>query len=138
MRLILASASPRRRELLRMLVPAFECEAADIDEAMLRDEPPADYVCRMSSEKAARVWALGNVVIGADIALVSHAATSFRLRRVIGCKNKYVTLDIQGSCSLKCHRQISSIARGRCRAGETHGIASREPLTQTGRHPEIT
>ena len=56
MRLILASASPRRRELLRMLVPAFECEAADIDEAMLGDELPADYVCRMSSEKAARVW----------------------------------------------------------------------------------
>ena len=42
MRLILASASPRRRELLRMLVPAFECEAADIDEAMLYNELPAD------------------------------------------------------------------------------------------------
>ena len=63
MRLILASASPRRRELLRMLVPAFECEAADIDEAMLCDELPADYVCRMSSEKAARVWVPGSAVL---------------------------------------------------------------------------
>ena len=72
MRLILASASPRRRELLRMLVPAFECEAADIDEAMLCDELPADYVCRMSSEKAARVWVPGSVVLGADTTVVCH------------------------------------------------------------------
>lgn len=72
MRLILASASPRRRELLRMLVPAFECEAADIGEAMLCDELPADYVCRMSSEKAARVWVPGSVVLGADTTVVCH------------------------------------------------------------------
>jgi len=72
MRLILASASPRRRELLRMLVPAFECEAADIDETMLQDELPVDYACRMSSEKAARVWAPGNVVLGADTTVVCH------------------------------------------------------------------
>ena len=64
MRLILASASPRRRELLRMLVPAFECEAADIDEAILPDELPGEYVCRMSSEKAARIWVPGSVVLG--------------------------------------------------------------------------
>ena len=72
MRLILASASPRRRELLCMLVPAFECEAADIDEAMLGDELPGDYVCRMSSEKAARVWVPGSVVLGADTTVVCH------------------------------------------------------------------
>ena len=72
MRLILASASPRRRELLRMLVPAFECEAADIDETMLQDELPVDYACRMSSEKAARVWAPGSVVLGADTTVVCH------------------------------------------------------------------
>ena len=72
MRLVLASASPRRRELLRMLVPAFECEAADIDEAILPDELPADYVCRMSAEKAARVWSPGSVVLGADTTVVCH------------------------------------------------------------------
>ena len=72
MRLILASASPRRRELLRMLVPAFDCEAADIDEAIVPDELPADYVCRMSAEKAARVWAPGRVVLGADTTVVCH------------------------------------------------------------------
>jgi len=68
----LASASPRRRELLRMLVPAFECEAADIDEAIVLGELPADYVCRMSAEKAARVWAPDSVVLGADTIVVCH------------------------------------------------------------------
>ena len=72
MRLILASASPRRRELLRMLVPDFECEAAGIDEAILPHELPADYVCRMSAEKAAKVWAPGSVVLGADTTVVFH------------------------------------------------------------------
>ena len=72
MRLVLASASPRRRELLRLLVPAFECEAADIDEAILLGELPADYVCRMSAEKAARVWAPDSVVLGADTIVVCH------------------------------------------------------------------
>ena len=73
MKLILASASPRRRELLRMLVPAFESEAADIDEAILPDELPADYVCRMSAEKAGRVWVPGSsVVLGADTTVVCH------------------------------------------------------------------
>ena len=72
MKLILASASPRRRELLRMLVPAFDCAAADIDEAILPDELPADYVCRMSAEKAGRVWVPGSVVLGADTTVVCH------------------------------------------------------------------
>ena len=72
MRLILASASPRRRRLLSMLVPSFECKAADIDEAILPDELPADYVCRMSAEKASRVWAPGSVVLGADTTVVCH------------------------------------------------------------------
>jgi septum formation protein len=55
-----------------MLVPAFDCEAADIDEAILPDELPADYVCRMSAEKAGRVWVPGSLVLGADTTVVCH------------------------------------------------------------------
>ena len=72
MRLVLASASPRRCELLRTLVPEFECEAADIDEAIRPGEFPEDYVCRMSAEKAATIWAAGSVVLGADTTVVCH------------------------------------------------------------------
>jgi len=53
-----------------MLVPDFERESADIDETILPGELPADYVCRMSAQKAAKVWASGSVVLGADTTVV--------------------------------------------------------------------
>jgi septum formation protein len=54
---ILASASPRRRELLMMAGIDFRVEAADIDEAVLPGEAPAKYVQRLAVEKAQAVWA---------------------------------------------------------------------------------
>ncbi|MDB9737542.1 Maf family protein, partial [Porticoccaceae bacterium] len=50
--LILASASPRRSELLRQIGVRFTILAADIDEARLGQESPADYVSRLALEKA--------------------------------------------------------------------------------------
>lgn len=52
MNLILASASPRRRELLQQLGVDYHCEPADIDESRLSGELPSDYVLRMACEKA--------------------------------------------------------------------------------------
>ncbi len=54
--LVLASASPRRRELLQQLGVIFVCDPADIDETCLPDEAPQDYVQRMAREKADAVW----------------------------------------------------------------------------------
>ena len=54
---ILASASPRRRELLTMAGIAFRVEAADIDETLQPGESPATYVQRLAVEKAQAVWA---------------------------------------------------------------------------------
>ena len=51
--IILASASPRRRELLRLLGLKFSATRTDIDETPRIGETPADYVRRMSREKAA-------------------------------------------------------------------------------------
>src|SRR5258705_11307424 len=51
-RLILASQSARRRELMNLLGLPFETLACDIDETPLLDEPPIDYVRRLSIEKA--------------------------------------------------------------------------------------
>lgn len=50
--IILASGSPRRRELLKQLAVNFEVVAADIDESFVEGEPPRDYVMRLSREKA--------------------------------------------------------------------------------------
>ena len=56
-RLILASASPRRRELLAQAGYAFTVEAADVDESVRDGESPGDYVQRLAEEKARAVIA---------------------------------------------------------------------------------
>lgn len=74
-RLILASASPRRRELLYTLPVRFEAVAADIDETIRPSETPEGYVLRMATEKAAAGLAMPGhadcLVIGADTAVVT-------------------------------------------------------------------
>ena len=53
MEIILASQSPRRRELLeRMGIKNFRIVTPDIDEHMERELPPEELVCRISAEKA--------------------------------------------------------------------------------------
>src|SRR5262245_12617399 len=53
MHLVLASASPRRAELLRAAGFAFEVLAVDLDERAHDGEAPADYVARLARDKAA-------------------------------------------------------------------------------------
>ena len=56
-RLILASASPRRRELLAQAGYAFTVEAPDVDESERAGESPAAYVQRLAEEKAQAIFA---------------------------------------------------------------------------------
>jgi septum formation protein len=53
----LASASPRRRELLRQIGVDFVTWPADIDEKRLEAESAPRYVTRLAAAKAAAVWA---------------------------------------------------------------------------------
>ena len=50
--ILLASGSPRRRELLKQLAVTFTVAAADIDESLVEGETPKDYVLRLAREKA--------------------------------------------------------------------------------------
>jgi septum formation protein len=70
--LILASASPRRAELLRTAGIRFEVVPADVDETQLVGEDAEAYVRRLAVDKAARVAGLrpGRVVLAADTAVV--------------------------------------------------------------------
>jgi septum formation protein len=52
MKIILASQSPRRVELLKQIGIACLVMPADIDEAALQNESPGDYVLRLATEKA--------------------------------------------------------------------------------------
>ena len=56
-RLILASASPRRRELLAQAGYSFAVEAADVDETLREGEAAGEYVRRLAEEKARAVLA---------------------------------------------------------------------------------
>lgn len=69
-KLILASASPRRSELLRAAGINFTVRIADIDESVLHGELPANYVSRLSREKAQAVAQVGELVLGADTTVV--------------------------------------------------------------------
>jgi len=71
MSLILASASPRRKELLGLYHVPFEIRAADIDETMDPGKAPFDEVARVSRLKALAVSAApGDTVIAADTIVV--------------------------------------------------------------------
>lgn len=72
MRLILASKSPRRAELLTAAGIGFEVCAVDVDESPLPGEAPAAYVARLARTKAEAVRADAAVVpvLGADTVVV--------------------------------------------------------------------
>lgn len=70
--IILASASPRRRELLDQIGIQFTVCPVDIDETPLADEQPAAYVQRIAAEKSAAVTANTRKlpILAADTAVV--------------------------------------------------------------------
>ena len=55
--LILASASPRRRELLAQAGFSFTVESADVDESPRAGEGSSAYVLRLAEEKAQAIFA---------------------------------------------------------------------------------
>jgi septum formation protein len=72
--LILASNSPRRRQLLSLEGWTFHIIPAMIDENSLPDEAPLDYVLRLAREKALDVGRISppeSIVIAADTAVVA-------------------------------------------------------------------
>ncbi len=74
MQLILASQSPRRRELLTMLGLDFTVQAADIDETMDPALPPEEAVSAVSRKKAAAIAAQAPedaMILAADTVVVA-------------------------------------------------------------------
>jgi MAF protein len=70
-RLILASNSPRRRQLLALSDWEFDVSVADVDESLLMNESPAAYVLRLAETKARAIPARADqLVLAADTAVV--------------------------------------------------------------------
>jgi len=106
-RLVLASASPRRRELLNQLGVSYRCDPARIDEAQLASESPTDYVQRMALEKArtvvARYRGLEVVVLAADTTVVID-------NNVLGKPRDHLdALSILARLSGRSHRVLTAV-----------------------------
>lgn len=107
--LVLASASPRRQELLRNAGFAFTVQPADLDETPRRGERPRECAERLAREKALAVWKKRpqDVVLGADTIVVvdqlilnkpGGAADAARMLRLLSGRTHEV---ITGVCVVK-------------------------------------
>jgi len=117
---MLASASPRRQEMLRCLGLEFQVKAAAVDEKLLPTESPEEYVLRVSGEKAQAVSAAlpESWVVAADTIVVlggeilgkpdNRATALAMLKRLSGRRHRVLT----GFCvsSLKLKQVISQLA----------------------------
>ena len=91
-RLVLASGSPRRREMLERLGLDATVRPAEVDESPLAGEEPEAYVRRLASAKARARAAPGTVTIGADTTVVLDG-------QIVG---KPVTAPRPGPCWERC------------------------------------
>jgi septum formation protein len=121
--LILASASPRRAELLRSSGFEFSVEIADVDESALPAETPEAYVLRVARAKASQVAGRcrksGTVVLGADTTVVAGGeilgkpedpADAVRmLTRLAGAVHEVLT----GVVMLAGEREMAEVVRTR-------------------------
>ncbi|MDD1611761.1 MAG: Maf family nucleotide pyrophosphatase [Methylococcaceae bacterium] len=116
-RIILASASPRRRELLDQIGITYEVRPVHIDETPNIDEAPADYVRRIAAEKSEVCHRLtkpmGLPVLAADTAVVFHG-------RIMGKpQGKEDALTMLRQLSGQTHQVYSAVSL----RGLTHGEA---------------
>jgi septum formation protein len=79
-RLILASASPSRKELLGQINISATIHPVDLDETPLPNEKPIDYAKRIAAEKSA----LCATIIGADLAVLAADTTVVLDGKIMG------------------------------------------------------
>lgn len=113
--LILASASPRRLELLaRIGVTPEAVDPADIDESVRRGERPQPHVVRLAAEKAAVVAARhpGKVVLAAD------TLVTLGLRILPKAEDEATARQCLGLLSGRRHQVLTAIT-----VVDAHGVA---------------
>ena len=114
--LILASSSPRRKELLQQVGLDFAIHSPDIDESVLDNEQVEHYVQRLAESKAQAVLALHpeSVVIAADTSVVLNG-------QIIGKpESKQHAFDIWRLLSGQKHEVLTGV----CVANTTHALSA--------------
>ncbi|MDQ2930092.1 MAG: Maf family protein [Gemmatimonadota bacterium] len=145
-RVILASSSPRRRELLDLVGIAHEVLPADIDETYRDGEEAAPHALRLAREKGAAIAALrpDAVVIAADTIVVIDGlvlgkpcdeADAARMLGMLGGQTHVVLTAVAVSYRGKMHSDVESVrvtfrTLDRERIGAY--IATAEPMDKAG------
>jgi septum formation protein len=145
-RLVLASASPRRRELLEAAGIPFDVDTADVDETRIRGEDAPAYVERLARLKAETVAARHptRAVLGADTAVVigeevlgkptGAPDAAAMLRRLSGGAHEVLTglaLCWSGTTSARVDRTVVHMAE-LSDADITWYVATGEPMDKAG------
>lgn len=105
----LASASPRRRELLEQIAAPYRVLSVDVDERMLPHEAPEVYVLRAALDKARAGWRsldprVRGPVLGADTAVVIDG-------QVLGKpRDRAHGLDMLARLSGRSHHVLTGVA----------------------------
>lgn len=110
-KLILASQSPRRKELLSQLGYQFSSQVADIDETPLHNETPEDYVLRLAKQKAQTIFQHlsipeqeNSIVLGSDTCVIAGD-------EILGKPdNEAHCIKMLGQLSDSSHKVLTSIA----------------------------
>ena len=145
MNLILASQSPRRKELLGLLGHPFIIRVADIDETMDPGKLPADEVARVSAKKALAVAREPeDIVVAADTIVVcgdqvlgkpKNEEDAFRMLRLLSGRDHQVMTGMtvcRGEESVTV-TEITDIHFRDLSDGEIrHYIATGEPMDKAG------
>lgn len=145
MNLILASQSPRRRELLGLTGLEFIVRAADIDETMDPGKDPFDEVARVSRLKALAVpREPGDVVIAADTIVVCEGRVlgkprdeedAFRILQLLSGRHHEVMtgMTVLHDTEIITHTEVTKIHFRPLHPAEIRAyIASGEPMDKAG------
>lgn len=143
-RVILASQSPRRRELLSLVGIAHEVRPADIDERYLAGESPHAHAERLAREKATTIQQPDAVVIAADTIVVADgdvlgkpsddADAATMLRRLSGRTHTVITaVAVAWQGRLESAVEEVEVTFHRLSDRDVAGyIATREPMDKAG------
>lgn len=110
MKVVLASASPRRHELLKQVIPEFEIDPADIDEDGLTVSNPYETAMKLAEAKAKHVSLRhpGKVVIGSDtVVALSDNETWTQYSKPTSFEN---AVEILTTLSGKTHSVITGVS----------------------------
>ena len=147
-RFILASSSPRRKELLDTVGVEFSCQPADIDESVHAGEAPDAYVQRMADDKAAVVAArqvdANYCVLAADTSVIidgeilgkpaNYSEALAFLLRLSGRRHRVITalcLQTEAGVSARCVETVVQFVHLEPRQLDAY-LATDEPWDKAG------